>query len=309
MDPSCSLSTFLPRSIDATVQWVMHHDWPAGQMYLDDGRMESYTLWMIQCGEVHVELGGESLVVSEGNLFLSPMNTKRRISTPRGARWISVALQATILGGDDLIGLMRPPAIMAPDPETRAILGQFMAQLHHEWAGATNVPTVNPYSFDRYIEQHYGPNWTVEATSVMLCDAYIRAIIAICWRHWGRVSLEHAAGQSMPEWVPTMLRQLREHPDISIDHLAQDIGISVTQLRRQCRKWVGASPREYLNRLRLEDARQMLQSTERPINEIAEQIGFLSRPHFDRVFKTQYGLPPAQYRHLSRMNGAASPIK
>ena len=294
------MNAFLPKFLDVNIAWAMSHDWPAGQRY-DAEAQDTHSLWLFQRGDAHVEMAGREWRLREGMAFLCPPNLRRTIATRHGAQWLSLALRATLFGTTDMLQLMLPPVLWEPNAEHRESLESAMAGFLREWSGAPTYPTVRPDTVDAYIARHYDAGFTQSATSMLLCDSYARTVVGLCWRMLGKVDLEQAAGHSLPAWLGTVLHQLREDPDVAIEKLARDAGISSTQLRRNFQKWFGSSPREYLNRLRLEDARQLLENSDLSVTEIADRIGFLSPPHFNRLFKQVYGLPPAQYRALSRV--------
>ena len=56
----------------------------------------------------------------------------------------------------------------------------------------------------------------------------------------------------------------------------------------------------YLTRWRLQLAAQVLTSTSKSVAEVANDVGYESEPSFNRAFKRQFGLPPAQFRRASR---------
>ena len=56
------------------------------------------------------------------------------------------------------------------------------------------------------------------------------------------------------------------------------------------------SPLEYVHTLRLEEAKQMLERSERPIEEVAYEVGYEDAGFFSRLFKRQVGLTPSTYR-------------
>ena len=59
-----------------------------------------------------------------------------------------------------------------------------------------------------------------------------------------------------------------------------------------------------LTRLRLSQARRMLEFTNRPVGEIARSVGFQSSYHFSRQFKSSFGLSPQIYRtSFNRISG------
>lgn len=295
------MSAFLPRFLEVDVPWAMRHRWRSGQRYTGNPT-DFYSLWLFLEGEAHVQMGGQEWCIREGMAFLTPPNQFKVIHTPKGAEWLSLNLKATLFGQVDLVQLMWPPALWTPVDQDRVELETAMSAMVREWAGPTSESEVTPETVDQYVMYHWKVAPRQDAASLLLFDCYARAVVTLCWRMLGKMELEQVSGQGIPPWMQTVLEELHRDPDISIEQLARDIGISPTQLRRQFQKWFGASPREYLNRLRLEEARQLLQNTEMSAGEIAERIGFLSTPHFTRLFKQAYGLPPAQYRQLTRMS-------
>lgn len=105
--------------------------------------------------------------------------------------------------------------------------------------------------------------------------------------------------------MPESLRSLLAHIDdnlsapLSSSDLAGHLKISASQVRRLFRKWLNASPVEYINRKRMERARRLLSSTRLPVSEVAERLGFEDSFYFSRVFKKYIDLSPQAYRRAS----------
>ncbi len=73
-------------------------------------------------------------------------------------------------------------------------------------------------------------------------------------------------------------------------------GLAERSFMRRFRRATGLSPLEYVHTLRLEEAKQALESSERPIEAIAEEVGYEDASFFGRLFRRNVGLTPAQYR-------------
>lgn len=58
----------------------------------------------------------------------------------------------------------------------------------------------------------------------------------------------------------------------------------------------GISVTEYVLREKTEEAKKLLEYTDKPILAVGEYLGFSSQSHFTRVFKKMTGLPPGEYR-------------
>ena len=65
---------------------------------------------------------------------------------------------------------------------------------------------------------------------------------------------------------------------------------------RRFAKATGLSPLEYVHAVRLEEAKQMLETEDAPIEAIALEIGYEDASFFNRLFRRKVGLTPAQYR-------------
>lgn len=293
------MNAFLPKFLDVTAQWAMRHEWPPGQRYTAQ-LLDIYTLWFCLDGEVHLEMDGREWQIPAGRAMLCPPHRLREMVTPGGATWLSVSLRATLFGNVDVLQLMCPPVIWEPDGEDGEALLQAMSGLVREWSAGGGIRSVTPATVDSYVTAHYSGGRVTDATSILLCDAYSRAIVALCWRALGKMEMQQAADHDLPPWFSVALQQLHADPNVSVDQLARDTGISTAQLRRHFHRRFGASPREYLNRVRLEDARQLLETTDLSAGDIAGRIGFHSSSHFNMLFKSAFGVPPAQYRELSR---------
>lgn len=73
-------------------------------------------------------------------------------------------------------------------------------------------------------------------------------------------------------------------------------GLAERTFKRRFLKATGMSPLEYVHTLRLEEAKQMLEAGEEPIEAIARAVGYEDPGYFTRLFKREVNLTPAQYR-------------
>ncbi len=91
---------------------------------------------------------------------------------------------------------------------------------------------------------------------------------------------------------------LAEHYDAPspLAALIERIGLSERSLQRRFRQTTGLSPLEYLHAIRTEEAKQMLETTDDPVEAVALQVGYEDAAFFGRLFKRKVGMTPAQYR-------------
>lgn len=89
---------------------------------------------------------------------------------------------------------------------------------------------------------------------------------------------------------------------VTLNEMAQAVNLSAEHLRRLFKSEIGMTPVQYQKKLRLLEARRLLESTFLNVQEIMVRVGLSDDSHFVRDFKKVYGLTPAQYRsnHLRR---------
>jgi AraC-like DNA-binding protein len=84
-------------------------------------------------------------------------------------------------------------------------------------------------------------------------------------------------------------------------------GLTRYDLSRQFRIMFGTTPYRYLLMRRLEFARERIHQ-ERPLVEVALDVGFADQAHFTRAFRSAFGLTPARYRALrANQRSSAAP--
>jgi len=92
--------------------------------------------------------------------------------------------------------------------------------------------------------------------------------------------------------------RVRAHPaeDWTLTSMADRAAMSVRTLQRQFRQSLGMSPVDWLVRERVELARQLLETSARPLGQVASLAGFGSDESFRRHFRLATGVSPQAYR-------------
>jgi len=100
--------------------------------------------------------------------------------------------------------------------------------------------------------------------------------------------------------------KVREHIDrrytepLRIVALAEMAGVSVSTFGREFKRLTGMGLEDYLQKRRVEKAKQLLEGTNLPVSRIARDCGFRSDSYFNRLFRAKTGWPPQRYRIQSR---------
>lgn len=83
----------------------------------------------------------------------------------------------------------------------------------------------------------------------------------------------------------------------TVDELAQRVGMSTRNFTRRFKQAVGDTPITYLHKLRINCAKQLLESQYKSVQEICYEVGYEDVPFFRSVFKRYAGYSPKEYQH------------
>jgi transcriptional regulator GlxA family with amidase domain len=108
--------------------------------------------------------------------------------------------------------------------------------------------------------------------------------------------------------VEKIIQMMRDdvRGELSLAEFAQSVNLSVWRLCHIFKSDVGMPPIRYLRQLRMERAKDLLESSFLSVKEIAFQVGLNDESHFVRDFKSTYGYSPALYRSQFRNNGSVN---
>ena len=110
--------------------------------------------------------------------------------------------------------------------------------------------------------------------------------------------VDRAVPKEDSPWLAKLLEWTENHlaEELSVKCLAKQAGMSKRSLSRRFADEVATSPIEWLTRLRLARAKQMLEKTARSIEEIAYDTGFGSAPTLRHHFRRRLNTSPVAYR-------------
>ena len=103
--------------------------------------------------------------------------------------------------------------------------------------------------------------------------------------------------------IERVMKYMNEHladPDLNVEKLTEDVGISRAQLHRKLKEIAGVSAGEFIRNLRLEQAARLIEEGQINITQVAYSVGFNNQTHFSTVFKKHYGMSPSEYAETKR---------
>lgn len=101
---------------------------------------------------------------------------------------------------------------------------------------------------------------------------------------------------SLKETMLDYIEANYNNPNISLHQVADDIHVSYNYLCRFFKEQTGMAFLDYLHNLRIEKSKELLKNTNKPVNEIATEIGYLSANSYIRKFRQKLNISPGEYR-------------
>ncbi len=104
------------------------------------------------------------------------------------------------------------------------------------------------------------------------------------------------------ECVQRAIRYIHMHfaEELTLTRLAQEAHLSESYFSTLFKKGCGYGFREYLAKVRVDRAKELLEKTNMGVTEIAEATGFDTQSYFSKVFRARTGLSPSDYRARSK---------
>ncbi len=90
--------------------------------------------------------------------------------------------------------------------------------------------------------------------------------------------------------------------ELSFQQIAEKLCVSISYLSKQFKKEVGMTFAEYLTKLRIKYAAELLKNTDHRVGEVSEMVGYSTQHYFCVVFKRIMGLSPLNYKEQSLKN-------
>ena len=106
-------------------------------------------------------------------------------------------------------------------------------------------------------------------------------------------------GSDEENFILKLNKVIAEHisdPDLDQQMLCSELGMSRAALFNKMKAITGAGAKEYITRIRLEKAKNLIETTQLSIAEISEMTGFASQSYFSTAFKGYTGMSPSQYK-------------
>jgi AraC family transcriptional regulator len=114
-----------------------------------------------------------------------------------------------------------------------------------------------------------------------------------------------------PRWLQQAREVIHEQflESLSLSSVAELVGVHAAHLAKMFRRHYGCTLGDYVRRLRLDYASQLLARSERTLTTIALAAGFYDQSHFAHLFKLRFGVTPGVFRADLRRKHVSIPVK
>lgn len=154
------------------------------------------------------------------------------------------------------------------------------------------------------IRKEYSQN--IDKHTQVLIQANIELLLNYCDRFYDRQFLTRSKVNN--DIVQRFERMLKDYfnnetlidmglPDVH--YFASALNLSANYLSDLLKRYTGKSTQEHIHLQLTEKAKTLLWGSDKPISDIAFELGFEHPSHFTKIFKTKTGKSPTEYRHLN----------
>ena len=134
------------------------------------------------------------------------------------------------------------------------------------------------------------------------CELALQGLLFVCWQelynlHLSNIIISYGDDTLRKDLLRTMdYMQQYYHESLTLEQLSQIAGYSESYYCHSFKRLSGNSPFDYLNRIRIVKACELLSTTNKKITEVASLVGFNNISYFNRMFTKIMGVTPSAYR-------------
>ncbi len=109
-----------------------------------------------------------------------------------------------------------------------------------------------------------------------------------------------SSDQVLYEKVIKIINENISNPDLNVEMLASNVGMSRVHMHRKLKELTGQSARDFIRSIRLKQAANLLSGEKLSVSEVMYALGFTNLSHFSNSFKEFYGMSPKEYADKNR---------
>lgn len=123
------------------------------------------------------------------------------------------------------------------------------------------------------------------------------------------VATMKSSDDKLLERIESVVIKDLSNPDLNVEYIASEIGVSRSHLHRRLKELTGVSPSTYIKQARMRHAAILLIEKRMNVSEVAYATGYNTLSHFSTAFKEFYGMSPTYYLALNVKNNNSANIE
>jgi two-component system response regulator YesN len=124
---------------------------------------------------------------------------------------------------------------------------------------------------------------------------YLKRYIVSSLRHWIE---EKKYVESKPIRIAKQYIGENYYQALTLEKVSKNIGFNPTYFSTMFKKETGMNFSDYLKKVRIDNAKNMLLDTEQQVEDISYAVGYSDIKYFSRLFKKLAGVTPTEFRRL-----------
>lgn len=256
---------------------------PQQKCYMHDHDFFEFVI-TLDSNVIH-ECKGRKIKLDKGTLMLIRPHDVHRYTDEGQGEFCYMNLAFSAQTFNDVISFLRspklerdfleseyPPLVVLPERDAESIVNKFLKLM-----GNAMVP--EPVVYLREV---------------------LVSIMSRCFLNRG--GIEENTGVDMPPWFLSLCSEMHKIENFSagIERMSDISGMSYGYIGQSFRKYLGVTPTEYVNSIRLTYAANMLLNSNMLIIDICLECGFDNLEYFYRLFRRQYKISPAKFRKANK---------
>ena len=106
--------------------------------------------------------------------------------------------------------------------------------------------------------------------------------------------------EQLMERIMKCINENLSNPDLSVEFVADKVGVSRVHFHRKLKELAGQTPRDFIRNIRMKQAEKLLREKHLDITDVSIATGFKSLSTFSSTFKSIYGMTPTEYMNSKK---------